>query len=138
MTQFDSRTSNDGEVHRSSRDVQVPVRQIRKEIGEVTQLIPQERISDRVVEQTGDIPVPLIQDGKTSIAVATENDAEMMYEVNQLGVLIQVYKGEHAVTQDSNLLCKFHFDGISPAPRGAPQIEVTFDINANGIFNTLA
>ena len=86
MTPFDSQTTIDGEVPRSARDVQVPVRQIRKEIGKVTQLIPQERISDRVVEQTGDIPVPLIQDGKTSVAVATENDAEMMYEVNQLGV----------------------------------------------------
>ena len=138
MTPFDSQTTIDGEVPRSARDVQVPVRQIRKEIGKVTQLIPQERIYDRVVEQTGDIPVSLIQDGKTSVAVATENDAEMMYEVNQLGVLIEVFKGERAVTKDSNLLCKFHFDGISPAQRGAPQIEVTFDINANGIFNTPA
>merc|ERR1711876_152104 len=51
---------------------------------------------------------------------------------------IQVFEGERAMTKDNNLLGKFHLDGIPPAPRGVPQIEVTFDIDANGILNVSA
>ena len=57
---------------------------------------------------------------------------------NQPNVLIQVYEGERAETEDNNLLGKFKLTEIPPAPRGVPRIEVTFDIDANGILNVTA
>jgi len=88
------------------------------------------------IETAGGIATPMIP--RNTTIPAKKSNIFSTYSDNQPGVEIKVLQGERQLSRDNKCLGTFHLDGIPPAPRGVPQIEVAFDIDANGILNVSA